>query len=141
MANLYEPWRTKTTCSSGRIGTGAPRSWSAPRVRPPPRKACTVHMQMVYNDAARNQLEELLLEVNATSEDVYVGNDAKFVAAVYRLKGRDRSGFSIHLSMHFISQLGPLDATDATDLLRQVRNKTNRGCWGGARADTIIWNH
>ena len=36
---------------------------------------------MVNNDTARNQLEEMLLEVNATLEDVNMGNDAKFVAA------------------------------------------------------------
>ena len=40
-----------------------------------------LHMQMVDNNAAWNQLEERLLEVNATSEDVEVSNDAKFLAA------------------------------------------------------------
>ena len=40
-----------------------------------------LHRQMVNNNTARNQLEELLLKVKATTEDIEVANNTKFVNA------------------------------------------------------------
>ena len=81
MANLNEPLAVEDYDAT-ELGLNRSRRAAflvTTKVETPTEKG--LHRQMVDNNAARNKIEELLLEVNATSEDFEVGSNAKFIAA------------------------------------------------------------
>ena len=83
-----------------------------------------LNRQMVDNDAARNQLEELLLKVNATLEDVDVGNDANFVTAKkLRLQQFLRSALRENYEQKMFLKLALESGFEAAEAFRSVNMK------------------